>query len=126
MSTLSRIADKTKTVKRVKRTISGKDYWVHYVDGTTFREGGFSLFGYVYEGKIYVRTQLPRKVERYILIHEAYHVRDAKTWLGKVGKEIRANAYAGWRDPIGFLATLLHSLNRHRTRTYWRLYVSHR
>lgn len=83
------------------------------------------MFGYTYKREIYVRLHLPPKVEAHILIHEAYHARDKRTWLGNVGKELRASAYATIHNPTGFLATLIHSLNKQRIRTYWRLYITH-
>jgi hypothetical protein len=125
MSKLSDIADTIMPAKRVKRLISGKHYWVHYYSDNSFRKAGYSLFGYTHKGEIYVRTNLPPKVENHILIHEAYHARDKRAWLGNVGKELRANGYAAMHDPIGFFATFIHSLNKQRIKTYWRLYVTH-
>ena len=125
MSKLSTVADTVETTKRKEHLIEGRSYVIHYYDGKKFEEAGFSLFGYARKGAIYVRTNLPTRVEHYILIHEAYHVRDKKTWLGSIGKEVRAHLYAETKDPLGFLATLIHSLNRGRIKTYLRLYVTH-
>lgn len=122
-SQLAKIVETIEPLERLKLTVNGKDYWVHYVDDTSLREHGLSLLGYTYKQKIYIRRGLPKLVERGLLRHEVYHVGDSRNWLGKYGKEIRANAYTMTHDPVGFLADLIYSFNYARFRTYWRLYV---
>jgi hypothetical protein len=123
MKSLSQIADTARITNRAERTIRGKKYLIHYIDSKVFEDEGLNLLGYAYKGKIYMSTNLPKSVERGVLVHETQHVQDTKQWLGKYGKEIRANAFTIAHDPLGFLATLRYSLTRARLKTYWRLYV---
>lgn len=122
-SYLGTIVESIKPVRTEGRSLDGKSYRVHYINDRQLRAAGLNLFGYAYKGNIYLRENLPAKVERALLRHEVYHVEDKQTWLGKYGKEIRANAHTVLHDPIGFLATLLHSLTASRLKTYWRLYI---
>jgi hypothetical protein len=122
-SYLGTIVETVKPIRVASRSLGSKDYQVHYISDTKLKAAGFNLFGYVYKGKIYLRTNLPNKVERALFRHEVYHVEDKHKWLGKYGREIRANAHTAMHDPIGFLATLVYSLNAGRIKTYWRLYV---
>jgi hypothetical protein len=122
-SPLAKIVESIKPLKRVKRMVNGKSYHVHYIDDRILRNHGLTLLGYTYKRKIYIRQGLPRLVERGLLRHEIYHVEDSHNWLGKYGRELRANVYTILHDPIGFLADLIYSLNYHRFKTYWRLYV---
>lgn len=118
-----------KTVERIKpthsviRQLNGKKYKVHYYNDTELREAGFTLFGYTYKGKIYIRNGLPARLERALFRHEVYHVEDKCKWLGKYGMEIRANIHTLLHDPLGFLAQLVYSLNLARIKTYCRLYI---
>jgi hypothetical protein len=121
MLNIYQVADGVKPVKRERRVIRGKSYWVHYVDGRTLENAGLNLFGYVHKHNIYVRIGLPKHVEHGVLTHEAYHYGDTKKWLGMYGMEIRANAFTIFHDPIGFLATAIYSLNTARIKTYWKL-----
>ena len=122
-SYLGKIIESTETIRTVPRTINGKRYQVHYINDSKLREADFSLFGYVYKGRIYLRENLPKRVERALLQHEAYHVEDGHHWLGRYGKEIRANLHTVLHDPAGFFAILVHSLDSSRLKTYWRLYI---
>lgn len=120
---LGEIVENIKPLSRVKRLINGKDYWVHYIDDGLLPSNGLYLLGYTYKRKIYVRSNLPKLVERGLLRHEVQHVNDERSWFGKYGKEIRANLDTLVHDPIGFTAVLLYSLNLGRLKTYWRLYI---
>lgn len=122
-SYLGEIVESTETTRIVPRTVNGRIYQVHYVNKSKLKEANFSLFGYVYKRKIYLRENLPKRVERALLRHEVYHVEDTHQWLGKYGKEIRANFHTATCDPVGFFVTLVYSLSTARLKTYWRLYV---
>lgn len=123
MPSIYQVADTIKSIKRERRVVRGKSYWVHYIDSRALEDAGLHLFGYVHKQNIYIQTGLPKLVEHGVLTHEAYHYGDTQKWWGVYGMEIRANAFTMFHDPLGFLANLVYSLNPARIKTYWRLYV---
>jgi hypothetical protein len=58
----------------------------------------------------YVREDLPRRLRAFVVEHELYHLRDRWHWWGTSGMEIRANAAAALREPLGFLAFIAYGL----------------
>lgn len=79
------------------------------------------FFGYALQEKVFVRNNLSKNVERFVICHEISHLKDGSHWLGWVGSEMRANVAAGVREPLGFLLTVRSSLNRRRLAKYWNL-----
>ncbi len=67
-----------------------------------------------------VRDDLPPRIKRFIIQYELYHLTDIWEWWGVLGSEIRANFTAAIKEPIGFLATVVASLNRERIMFYIR------
>lgn len=64
----------------------------------------------------YVRKDLPKIVKKFVTIHELYHLRDSsKNWIWA---EIKANFYAGIRQPLGFIITIIMSLHPSRIKLY--------
>ena len=63
----------------------------------------YPAFGYALplERVVYIRKDLPKMTHKFVLTHEKYHVDDGAKWW--VWREIKANAYAAVRHPIGFL-----------------------
>ncbi|MEX0920335.1 MAG: hypothetical protein WDZ69_02000 [Candidatus Pacearchaeota archaeon] len=74
----------------------------------------------------YVRKDLPKPVRKFVGTHELYHLRDNGKNLKEINKgkkgwfweEIKTNAYAGIRHPIGFIATIIMSLQPYRIKLY--------
>ena len=67
--------------------------------------------------RAYVRKDLPKIVQTFVKEHELFHLRDkAKFWLWR---EIKANIVTGIRHPIGFLVTVIISLQPYRLRLYF-------
>jgi ubiquinone biosynthesis protein Coq4 len=66
--------------------------------------------------QVYVRDDLPGCVQRFVVSHEIYHLVDKAQWW--VLREIKANAYAAMRHPIGFVACVFMSLAPYRLRYY--------
>jgi hypothetical protein len=64
------------------------------------------FFGYAFQDKIFVRNELSKRVQRFVISHERYHLVDRQKWLGWFGAELRANIYCGLQDPIGLMATI--------------------
>lgn len=77
-------------------------------------------FGYFIGTDIFVHAGLPEKVQQFVIKHEVYHLKDKHLWWGWVGRELRANAVCGVKDPLGLLATITASLNRNRINAYWK------
>lgn len=67
---------------------------------------------------MYVKEGLAKRVEKFVISHEIYHIQDKQSWLGWLGRELRANAVCGLKDPLGFLGTIGSSLNKKRLRAY--------
>jgi hypothetical protein len=82
------------------------------------REDLYPRFGLALPVKnlVYVRDDLPRCVKRFVISHELYHLRDKAQWW--IWREIKANANAAIRHPIGFMACVLMSLAPYRLRYY--------
>jgi len=69
---------------------------------------------------VVVREDLHPFIERFVIEHELYHLRDEKKWLGVLGREIRANVVPAFYNPIGFLVTILATLtSKERIRLYF-------
>ena len=75
--------------------------------------------------RIKVRKDLPNSVKKFILEHEEYHIRDWER-LDKMNKEyncfwgeIRANFYAAFKHPLGFLLCVIMSLQPYRLKLYF-------
>ena len=68
------------------------------------RDDLYPRFGLALPDKqqVYVRGDLPRCVKRFVIRHEVYHLGDKGQWW--VLREVKANAHAAIRHPIGFLA----------------------
>lgn len=79
------------------------------------------FFGYAIQGKAFIRDNLPKSAEKFVIHHELYHLKDKRHWLGWIGSEMRANVAAGYREPLGFLTTIKLSLNKRRMAKYWEL-----
>jgi len=99
-------------------TFKGCRYEVYFMNPAVMEE--IQSFGHIVGKSIYIKAGLPEKVERFVIQHEIYHLNDKRTWLGWLGKELRANVVCGVRDPAGLTATVRASLNRPRLNAYWR------
>jgi hypothetical protein len=64
-----------------------------------------------------IREDLPDSVRRFVTVHETYHLKDNATWW--LWREIKANAYAAWKHPWGFILCCLMSLAPYRLKYYW-------
>ena len=64
----------------------------------------------------YVREALPECVRLFVISHELYPLNDNSQWWA--WREIKANANAAVRHPIGFVACVLMSLAPYRLRYY--------
>jgi len=82
------------------------------------RENLYPRFGLALPEKqqVYVREDLPACVKRFVISHELYHLVDKAQWW--VWREIKANAHAAIRHPIGFIACVMMSLAPYRLRYY--------
>lgn len=60
----------------------------------------------------YVREDLPAVVRRFVTVHELYHLQDRATWW--IWREIKANAAAAWKHPVGFMLCVCMSLSPSR------------
>ena len=64
----------------------------------------------------FVRKDLPKLVKIFVRDHELYHLKDnSKNWFWA---EVKANFYSGIRHPIGFLMTIILSLQPYRIKFY--------
>ena len=90
------------------------------------KEKLYPAFGYAYvkEQEVHIRKDLPMTVQKFVLAHEIYHLKDLEkiyknnqkyNW---VWREIKANMYGGFKHPIGFIFTLLMSLQPYRLMFY--------
>jgi hypothetical protein len=76
----------------------------------------YPKFGDYGKGEIRVRADLPKCVREFVSEHEVYHSADtAKFWLWR---EIKANAFAAIKHPIGLIATAFMSLSPGRLKYY--------
>ena len=73
---------------------------------------------------IYIRKDLPKLVQRFLIEHEKFHLKDYKR-LKKKGKkdlifwaEIKANVYGFIKQPLGAILTLIMSLSFSRLKLY--------
>ena len=66
--------------------------------------------------QVYVRADLPDCVKRFVISHELHHLSDKAQWW--ICNEIKANAHAAIRYPIGFVGCVLMSLAPYRLRYY--------
>ena len=80
------------------------------------KEALFPAFGFSRNVTIYVRDDLPKIVQKFVSKHELYHLQDKSTnWLWR---EIKANSYGFKKCPIGFIYTMILSLNPYRIKMY--------
>lgn len=96
--------------------ISGHPVRIISVD--LMRQAG--SFGHHVDGVIFVRENLPKAVERFVIEHEIYHLKDARRWWGWIGRELRVNFVCASKNPVGFIAAVCQSLKRDRIGAYWR------
>lgn len=68
-------------------------------------------------GRIWILRTLPDKVTHAVLYHELYHLGDPST--NCLWREIKANLYALWKEPLGQLHCVWLSLSRERLAYYW-------
>jgi len=81
------------------------------------KEKLFPAFGLAKNNMAYVREDLPKSVQAFILQHELYHLEDkAKNWIWR---EIKANLYGAFMPFIGFIYCCVLSLSRDRLRHYY-------
>lgn len=77
----------------------------------------YPAFGEVIGNAVLVRKDLPKPVKEFVTYHEKYHLKDnTKNWILR---EVRANIYALIRRPLGFIITLIMSLQPYRLKLYW-------
>ena len=81
--------------------INGQQYHVEYVP----KEEIYPAYGYGGGNGAIVRQDLPPRVKKFVKAHELYHCQDKSNFGGWLGREIRANAIPGLKDPIGLAAT---------------------
>lgn len=96
-------------------TVGG--FTVNYIKPEVMKRNG--SFGYLYKGDIYIRAGLPKRVEKFVINHEIYHIVDRWQWWGWVGRELRANFICGIKDPLGLTLTIIYSINKERLKAYW-------
>lgn len=79
----------------------------------------YPKFGFNWPDKalVHIREDLPTVVQDFVCAHEVYHLTDKATWW--VWREIKANLYAAWRCPLGFIICTLMSLAPYRLKYYW-------
>ena len=84
----------------------------------------YPAFGFCDSTGIKVRDDLPGIVKEFVLEHETYHYKDIKhdAWYFR---ELRANSYAAYKHPLGFVATLIMSLAPYRLAYYWQRIKKH-
>ena len=108
-------------LKKVTVNSRGFKYIVYFIEPSIMEQA--RSFGHIVGKDIYIRADLSKRVERFVIQHEVYHLKDTRTWLGWVGKETRANVVCGMRDPVGFIATAKASLSKPRLSAYWNTLV---
>jgi len=109
----------TEAIPLRKDTITSSEhkYTVYFIEPSIMELN--QSFGHIVGTDIYIRADLQKRVERFVISHEIYHLNDAHTWLGWIGKEMRANIVCGISDPIGLVATIKASLTKPRLKSYW-------
>lgn len=66
-----------------------------------------------------VRDDLPPRVQRFVIEHELYHLRDKWKWWGSFGAELRANLRPALNYPLDYLAYLGYAIvHSNRTGIY--------
>ncbi|KKR67596.1 MAG: hypothetical protein UU10_C0041G0013 [Parcubacteria group bacterium GW2011_GWF1_40_6] len=78
------------------------------------KEKLYPWFGYAEPANdaIFIRADLPKRVQASVIAHETYHIHDKSTNI--FWREVKANAYSAWKQPIGFLYSCVLSLNMDR------------
>jgi len=82
------------------------------------KEDLFPAFGKAFkkDNLIQVRTDLPKFVQAFVILHEYFHLLDErKMW---VVRELKANLYAFFFPPIGGLICIFMSLSPTRLKFY--------
>jgi hypothetical protein len=108
-------------LKSVTLTSRGRQYKIYFINPAVMELN--QSFGHIVGRDIYIRSDLPKSVERFVIHHEVYHLNDTHTWLGWIGKETRANLVCGINDPIGLIATIKASLTKLRLKAYWNVLI---
>ncbi len=76
----------------------------------------YPSFGRAENNTAYIRKDLPKPVKEFVKDHELYHLKDnANNW---VIREIKANSYSALRHPLGFIITIIMSLQLYRLKFY--------
>lgn len=67
----------------------------------------YPCFGIAYpsQNKILISRDLSGRALQFVLDHELYHLQDASTSI--LWREIKANAYAGWKNPTGLILVII-------------------
>ena len=83
------------------------------------KEAIYPRFGYAdpETNTVSIRNDLPGSVRKFVTAHEVYHLEDKAKWW--IWREIKANAYAGWKNPLGLILCMLMSLAPYRLKYYW-------
>lgn len=74
--------------------------------------------------KIRIRKDLPQSVQKFLLAHETYHIKDWQRLAEKnkeyywIWGEIKANSYGALKHPFGFLLCVIMSLQPYRIKLY--------
>jgi len=93
---------------------------IYYVD----KQKLYPAFGRAFWNTniIWIRNDLSDRVKRFVLEHEKRHLKDGKMrfwWWG----EIRANLYGGYKEPLGFIVTIMLSLSPYRLMFYCKRFI---
>jgi hypothetical protein len=88
----------------------------------------FPVFGNAEEVPpiIKIRKDLPKVVQKFVLSHEKYHIKDWQRLAGQNKRyywilgEIKANVYGAIKHPFGFLLCVIMSLQPYRIKFYLR------
>jgi len=65
---------------------------------------------------VYIRNDLPKMAKIFVKDHELYHLKDkSKNWTWR---EIKANVNSAIKHPLGFIITLIMSLQIYRIKLY--------
>jgi len=76
----------------------------------------YPKFGEAVKNSVFIRNDLPSPVKKFVKEHELYHLEDnAKNWIWR---EIKANTSATIKHPLGFIITLVMSLQPYRLKFY--------
>jgi len=77
----------------------------------------YPAFGEVKNNIAYVRNDLPKIVKEFVKEHELYHLKDkSQNW---VWREVKANLYAFFKHPLGFIICTIMSLSPARLKFYF-------